>query len=179
MDFKNWFNKFALFLDTEEDSVRSRTEQMQLQESCLDDLENNVAEALESPRSEEQIKTNNEDSKLTTVSARVFSCQGKNLKIKIPLTNPSRTFSAISYLIKEDLMSQSSSKKYGPDGGNKLQISKKKLSHAEKMIKGALTELFKGLNYLKTYRNLNMLAFMNILKKFDKVRINFIAIFNK
>lgn len=139
---------------------------MQLQESCLEDLKDNGVESLESLRSEEPIKINNEDSKLTTVSGRVFSCQGKNVKIKIPLTNPSRTFSAISYLIN-----QSSSKKYGPDGGNKLQISKKKLSHAEKMIKGALTELFKGLNYLKTYRNLNILAFMNILKKFDKVSI--------
>ncbi|XP_010470858.1 PREDICTED: phosphate transporter PHO1 homolog 1-like [Camelina sativa] len=151
-------------ISCEGDSVRNRTEQMQVEGSCLEELENNGAEALESPRSEEPIKINNEDSKLTTGSGRVFSCQGKNVKIKIPLTNPSRTFSAISYLINH-----SSSKKYSPDGGNKLQISKKKLSHAEKMIKGALTELFKGLNYLKTYRNLNMLAFMNILKKFDKV----------
>ncbi|CAE5963466.1 unnamed protein product [Arabidopsis arenosa] len=151
-------------ISCEDDSVRGRTEEMQLQESCLEDLKDNGVESLESLRSEEPIKINNEDSKLTTVSGRVFSCQGKNVKIKIPLTNPSRTFSAISYLIN-----QSSSKKYGPDGGNKLQISKKKLSHAEKMIKGALTELFKGLNYLKTYRNLNILAFMNILKKFDKV----------
>lgn len=139
---------------------------MQLQESSLEDLEDNGAEALDSPKSEEPIKVNNEDSKQTTVSGRVFSCQGKNVKINIPLTNPSRTFSAISYLIN-----QSSSKKNGPDEGNKLRISKKKLSHAEKMIKGALTELFKGLNYLKTYRNLNMLAFMNILKKFDKVSL--------
>jgi hypothetical protein len=151
-------------ISCEYDSVRGRTEEMQLQVSCLDNLEDNGEEALESLGSEEPIKANNEDSKLTTVSSRVFSCQGKNVKIKIPLTNPSRTFSAISYLIN-----QSSSKKNGPDGGNKLQISKKKLSHAEKMIKGALTELFKGLNYLKTYRNLNILAFMNILKKFDKV----------
>nr|VDD63859.1 unnamed protein product [Brassica oleracea] len=156
-------------ISCEEDSVRSRTDQMQLQESCLDDLENNGVGALETPRSEESIKINSEDSKLRTVSGRVFNCQGKNLKIKIPLTNPSRTFSAISYLIKEDLINQSSSKKCGPDGVNKLRISKKKLSHAEKMIKGALTELYKGLNYLKTYRSLNMLAFMNILKKFDKV----------
>ncbi|KAH0919755.1 hypothetical protein HID58_027415 [Brassica napus] len=164
--------EFFVCLDTQlnkEDSVRSRTDQMQLQESCLEDLENNGVGALESPRSEEPIKINSEDSKLRTVSGRVFSCQGKNLKIKIPLTNPSRTFSAISYLIKEDLINQSSSKKCGPDGVNKLRISKKKLSHAEKMIKGALTELYKGLNYLKTYRSLNMLAFMNILKKFDKV----------
>ncbi|CAH8257517.1 unnamed protein product [Arabidopsis lyrata] len=151
-------------ISCEDDSIRGRTEEMQLQEFCLEDLKDNGVESLESLRSEEPIKINNEDSKLTTVSGRVFSCQGKNVKIKIPLTNPSRTFSAISYLIN-----QSSSKKYGPDGGNKLQISKKKLSHAEKMIKGALTELFKGLNYLKTYRNLNILAFMNILKKFDKV----------
>ncbi|KAF2609340.1 hypothetical protein F2Q68_00046106 [Brassica cretica] len=156
-------------ISCEEDSVRSRTDQMQLQESCLEDLENNGVGALETPRSEESIKINSEDSKLRTVSGRVFNCQGKNLKIKIPLTNPSRTFSAISYLIKEDLINQSSSKKCGPDGVNKLRISKKKLSHAEKMIKGALTELYKGLNYLKTYRSLNMLAFMNILKKFDKV----------
>lgn len=169
---------FALFLDAEEDSVRSRTEQMQLQESCLEDLENNGGEALESPISEEPIKIN-EDSKLRTVSGRVFSCQGKNVKIKIPLTNPSRTFSAISYLIKEDLINQSSSKKCGPDGGNKLRISKKKLSHAEKMIKGALIELYKGLNYLKTYRNLNMLAFMNILKKFDKVSFKSDQFFNQ
>ncbi|KAJ0242843.1 Phosphate transporter PHO1 1 [Hirschfeldia incana] len=153
----------------EEDSLRSRADQTELQESCLEDLENNGVEPLESPRSEEPMKINNEDTKLRTVSGRVFSCQGKNLKIKIPLTNPSRTFSAISYMIKEDLINQSSSKKCGPDGVNKLRISKKKLSHAEKMIKGALTELYKGLNYLKTYRNLNMLAFMNILKKFDKV----------
>ncbi|KAL7110494.1 hypothetical protein ACP275_05G029200 [Erythranthe tilingii] len=37
------------------------------------------------------------------------------------------------------------------------------------MIRGAFVELYKGLGYLKTYRNLNMLAFVKILKKFDKV----------
>ncbi|KAL0806769.1 hypothetical protein Bca101_099261 [Brassica carinata] len=156
-------------ISSEEDSIKSRTEEIQLQEYCLEDLDNNGEQALKSPRSEESIKINNEDSKLRRFSGRVFSCQGRNLKIKIPLTNPSRKFSAISYFIKEDLINQSSSKKRGPDGVNKLRISKKTLNHAEKMIKGALTELYKGLNYLKAYRNLNMLAFMNILKKFDKV----------
>ncbi|KAG5380320.1 hypothetical protein IGI04_028162 [Brassica rapa subsp. trilocularis] len=156
-------------ISSEEDSIKSRTEETELQEYCLEDLDNNGKEALESPRSEESIKINNEDSKLRRVSGRVFSCQGRNLNINIPLTNPSRKFSAISYFIKEDLINQSSSKRRGPDGVNKLRISKKTLNHAEKMIKGALTELYKGLNYLKTYRNLNMLAFMNILKKFDKV----------
>ena len=47
------------------------------------------------------------------------------------------------------------------------------------MIKGALTELYKGLNYLKTYRSLNMLAFMNILKKFDKVILKSKQLFNQ
>lgn len=148
-------------LIAEEDSVRSR---MQLEES-----EDNEGEtSLESVKSDEVIRINGEESKARRISGEVFSCQGRNLKIKIPLTNPSRTFSAISYLIKEDLINQNS-KKCGQDG-NKLRISKSKLNHAEKMIKGALMELYKGLNYLKTYRNLNMLAFMKILKKFDKVK---------
>ncbi|KAJ4884234.1 Phosphate transporter PHO1-like protein 1 [Raphanus sativus] len=156
-------------ISCEEDSVKSRTEEIELQEYCLEDLKNNGAEKLESPRSQEPTKINKKDSKMKTDSGRVFSCHGRKLKIKIPLTNPSRKFSAISYFIKEDLINQSSSKKRGPDGVNKLRISKKTLNHAEKMIKGALTELYKGLNYLKTYRNLNMLAFMKILKKFEKV----------
>ncbi|KAL7110493.1 hypothetical protein ACP275_05G029200 [Erythranthe tilingii] len=99
----------------------------------------------------------------------VVNRQGRNLRIHIPLTNPTRAFSAITYLLRDDLKSnQASSKKCGPEG-NKLHINKKKLHHAEKMIRGAFVELYKGLGYLKTYRNLNMLAFVKILKKFDKV----------
>ncbi|KAL3831111.1 hypothetical protein ACJIZ3_019913 [Penstemon smallii] len=101
-------------------------------------------------------------------SGQVINCQGKSLRIHIPLTNPTRAFSAISYLLWDDLINQSS-KKCGPEGNNKLHINKKKLHHAEKMIKGAFIELYKGLGYLKTYRQLNMLAFVKILKKFDKV----------
>ncbi|KAG2280580.1 hypothetical protein Bca52824_051800 [Brassica carinata] len=146
-------------LSKEDDTISCTIscDQMQLQESCLEDLENNEAEALESPRSEEPIKINNEDSKLRTVSGRVFSCQGKNLKIKIPLTNPSRTFSAISYLIKEDLINQSSSKKCGPDGPCREDDQR------------SFDRTLQRVNYLKTYRSLNMLTFMNILKKFDKI----------
>ncbi|CAN1795340.1 Phosphate transporter PHO1 homolog 1 [Linum perenne] len=103
---------------------------------------------------------------MRTLSGRVFSCQGKSMRLNIPLTTPLRTFSAISYL------HQSSSKKCSnPEGSNRLplHINKTKLHHAEKMIRGAFIELYKGLGYLKTYRNLNMLAFIKILKKFDKV----------
>ncbi|KAB5538267.1 hypothetical protein DKX38_015800 [Salix brachista] len=155
----------------EEDSVKDRREQEQIQDNSSGELEKN--EVLESPRAEEMgemgksMMMKREDSKLTTLSGRVFNCQGKNLRINIPLTTPSRTFSAISYLVWGDLASQSS-KKCNSEG-SKLHINKTKLHHAEKMIKGAFIELYKGLGYLKTYRNLNMLAFIKILKKFDKV----------
>ncbi|KAI6676965.1 hypothetical protein NL676_037761 [Syzygium grande] len=85
--------------------------------------------------------------KLRSLSSRSFSCQGKNLK---------------------DLIGPAS-KKCNSEGNNNMQINRTKLQHAEKMIKKALIELYKGLGYLNTYRNLNMLAFVKILKKFDKV----------
>lgn len=155
----------------EEDSVKDRREQEQIQDDSTGELEKN--EVLDSPRSEEMgemgksMRMKRDDIKLRTLSGHVFNCQGKNLRINIPLTTPSRTFSAISYLVWGDLVSQSS-KKCNPEG-SKLHINKTKLHHAEKMIKGAFIELYKGLGYLKTYRNLNMLAFIKILKKFDKV----------
>ncbi|CAK7326484.1 unnamed protein product [Dovyalis caffra] len=155
-------------ISCEEDSVKDRTEEELVQYNSTDELEKN--EVLDSPRTEElgkSMRMKREDSKLTTLSGRAFNCQGKNLRINIPLTTPSRTFSAISYLVWGDLVNQSS-KKCNSEG-SKLHINKTKLHHAEKMIKGAFIELYKGLGYLKTYRNLNMLAFIKILKKFDKV----------
>ncbi|XVF03484.1 hypothetical protein REPUB_Repub04eG0265200 [Reevesia pubescens] len=157
-------------ISSEEDSVKDRTEQEQLQDSCTEELDRNDVSFSDSPRSDEMgkpMRMKKEDGKLRTLSGRVFSCQGKNLRLNIPLTTPSRTFSAISYLVWDDLVNQSS-KKCGPEG-SKLHINKSKLHHAEKMIKGAFIELYKGLGYLKTYRHLNMLAFIKILKKFDKV----------
>ncbi|CAI0552675.1 unnamed protein product [Linum tenue] len=119
-------------------------------------------EAVDSPRMKR------EDMKMRTISGRVFSCKGKNLRLNIPLTTPLRTFSAISYLVWGD--NSMSSKKCNPEGSRlPVHINKTKLHHAEKMIRGAFIELYKGLGYLKTYRNLNMLAFIKILKKFDKV----------
>ncbi|KAL5761514.1 hypothetical protein ACOSP7_017778 [Xanthoceras sorbifolium] len=152
-----------------EESIKDGTELEQLQDNGLDDLEKNDESFADSPRSEDMgnsMRMKKEDNKIKALSGRVFNCQGKNLRLNIPLTTPSRTFSAMSYLL-EDLVKQSSKK--GPEGNNKLHINKTKLHHAEKMIKKALIELYKGLGYLKTYRNLNMLAFIKILKKFDKV----------
>ncbi|XP_027361910.1 phosphate transporter PHO1 homolog 1 [Abrus precatorius] len=155
----------------EEDSVRNRTQQEEVQDTTsIEDLEKNEAPFSDSPRADEVGKTTQikrDDGKFRTLSGRIINCQGKNLRINIPLTTPSRTFSAISYLLREDLLNQSS-RKCGPEGG-KIHLNKSNLHHAEKMIKGGFIELYKGLGYLKVYRNLNMLAFIKILKKFDKV----------
>ncbi|KAK6931431.1 EXS, C-terminal [Dillenia turbinata] len=155
----------------DEESIKDRTEQEQGgQESNSDESEKNDVQFSDSPKSDEmgkQMTINREDGKMRTLSGRMSSCQGKNLRINIPLTNPTCTFSAITYLIWDDLVNQSS-RKCGPEG-SKIHINKSKLHHAEKMIRGAFIELYKGLGYLKTYRNLNMLAFVKILKKFDKV----------
>ncbi|EEF47623.1 xenotropic and polytropic murine leukemia virus receptor pho1, putative [Ricinus communis] len=156
-------------ISCEQDSVRDRTEEDQVvQDTSTEDLQR--IEEMDSPGSEaigKSLRMKREESKLRSLSGRVFNFQGKNLKINIPLTTPSRTFSAISYLLWEDLVNQSS-KKCNPEE-SRLHINKTKLHHAEKMIKGAMVELYKGLGYLKTYRNLNLLAFIKILKKFDKV----------
>ncbi|XP_047983089.1 phosphate transporter PHO1 homolog 1-like [Salvia hispanica] len=139
-------------------------------ENITGEFDKDDVKSSESPKSgelERSMRMKQGDGKLKSVSNCVINCQGKNLRICIPVTNPARTFSAISYLLWDDLVNQSS-KKSGPER-NKLHINKKKLHHAEKMIRGAFVELYKGLGYLKTYRNLNMLAFVKILKKFDKV----------
>nr|CAB3467988.1 unnamed protein product [Digitaria exilis] len=108
--------------------------------------------------------------KLRTHSGRVVTCQGRNVRINIPVTTPSRTVTAIRELLFEDMLSQSKkTSTHAADGNEKLSINKRKLRQAEKMIRGALVELYKGLGYLKTYRSLNMMAFVKILKKFDKV----------
>ena len=148
---------FFFFCVTEEDSVKDRTEQDQPQENNIDDTGKNDVPFTDSLSSESSDDVGNslmqmrrEDGKMRTLSGRVFNCQGKNLRINIPLTTPTRTFSALSYLVWEDLMTPSS-KKCGPEG-RKLQVNRSKLHHAGKMIRGAYVELYKGLGYLKTYR---------------------------
>ncbi|KAK1374541.1 phosphate transporter PHO1-like [Heracleum sosnowskyi] len=155
-------------ISCDEESPRYITEQEQEQGNEEDDqFDQNDINFSGSSKFDETIKISKMkrvDSNSRTPSGRFFSSQGKNLKIHIPLTNPTRAF---SYLLWDDLIKQSSKK--GDMEGRKVHINKTKVHHAEKMIRGAFIELYKGLGYLKTYRNLNMLAFAKILKKFDKV----------
>ncbi|XP_057783527.1 phosphate transporter PHO1-like [Salvia miltiorrhiza] len=79
------------------------------------------------------------------------------MRIDIPATTPARTISAVTSMLREDLPKK------------RECINTNKIQSAEKMIRGAFVELYRGLGLLKTYSSLNMVAFTKILKKFDKV----------
>ncbi|GMH08631.1 hypothetical protein Nepgr_010471 [Nepenthes gracilis] len=87
------------------------------------------------------------------------------LRIDIPATTPIRGISMAMSGLWEDLINCSSFKK---DAMGDF-INKRKIQCAEKMIRGAFVEFYRGLGLLKTYRSLNMIALTKILKKFDKV----------
>lgn len=86
------------------------------------------------------------------------------MRIDIPATTPTRTITAVTSMLWEDLVNNP--KKQAPA---EYAVNRKKLQCAEKMIRGAFVELYRGLGLLKTYSSLNMVAFVKILKKFDKV----------
>ncbi|GKV19087.1 hypothetical protein SLEP1_g29385 [Rubroshorea leprosula] len=85
------------------------------------------------------------------------------IRIDIPATTPMRTITAITSMLWEDLVN-----KPKKEGAGEF-INRKKIECAEKMIRCAFVELYRGLGLLKTYSSLNMVAFVKILKKFDKV----------
>lgn len=132
-------------------------EEEQVHDNVTDELEKKDMESLDSPRSEttdiSESVTKSEDGK-SHYSTRVFSFKGikKSVKMRIPVTNSLQNFSAINHLVKEDLTHRSSSSRKCTHQGYKLHINKTKLHRAEKMIRGAFVELYKGLSYLKTYR---------------------------
>ncbi|WOL04383.1 phosphate transporter PHO1-2-like isoform X2 [Canna indica] len=83
-----------------------------------------------------------------------------SLRIDIPRTTPTWAIS----MIWEDLVNNGARKEGGGD-----YVNRKKLDRAEKMIREAFVQLYRGLGLLKTYSLLNMEAFRKILKKFEKV----------
>ncbi|KAF3785880.1 Phosphate transporter [Nymphaea thermarum] len=85
------------------------------------------------------------------------------MRIDIPATTPTRALSALTQSLWEDVVT--TPKK---DGSGEA-LNRKKVQCAEKMIRGAYVELYRGLGLLKTYSSLNIVAFTKILKKFDKV----------
>ena len=69
------------------------------------------------------------------------------LRVDIPATTPSKTISAVMGMLWEDLINNPKKDVSGDS------ISRKKIQWAEKMIRGAFVELYKGLGLLKTFRS--------------------------
>ncbi|KAK8571920.1 hypothetical protein V6N12_027988 [Hibiscus sabdariffa] len=90
------------------------------------------------------------------------------MRIDIPATTPTRTISAVTSMLWEDLINNPTKQDPAAAAAGSF-ISRKKMQCAEKMIRTAFVELYRGLELLKTYSSLNMVAFTKILKKFDKV----------
>ncbi|KAK2988878.1 hypothetical protein RJ640_028645 [Escallonia rubra] len=85
------------------------------------------------------------------------------MRVDIPAIAPARSISAVTAMLWEDLVNNPKKEGHGEF------INRKKIQCAEKMIRGAFVELYRGLGLVKTYSSLNMVAFVKILKKFDKV----------
>ena len=68
------------------------------------------------------------------------------MRINIPATTPARTIAAVTSMLWEDLVNNP--KKESPGDC----INRKKIQCAEKMIRGAFVELYRGLGLLKRYR---------------------------
>ncbi|XP_022740115.1 phosphate transporter PHO1-like isoform X2 [Durio zibethinus] len=104
---------------------------------------------------------------INSASSRAMTKKGKPkmaMRIDIPATTPTRTIQAVTSMLWEDLVINNPKKEAPGDF-----INRKKIQCAEKMIRSAFVELYRGLGLLKTYSSLNMVAFTKILKKFDKV----------
>lgn len=67
------------------------------------------------------------------------------MRIDIPATTPARTIAAVTSMLREDLVNNP---KKGRGGEC---INRNKIQCAEKMIRGAFVELYRGLGLLKTY----------------------------
>lgn len=68
------------------------------------------------------------------------------MRIDIPPETPARTIAAVTSMLWEELVNNPKK-----DGAGDV-INRKKIQCAEKMIRGAFVELYKGLGLLKTYR---------------------------
>lgn len=69
-----------------------------------------------------------------------------SMRIDIPATTPTRTISAVTSMLWEDLVNNPKKEGHGEF------INRKKIQCAEKMIRGAFVELYRGLGLIKTYR---------------------------
>ena len=86
---------------------------------------------------------------INSAAARAKTKKGKPkmaMRIDIPATTPTRTISAVTSILWEDIVNNPKKEGQGDF------INRKKIQCAEKMIRSAFVELYRGLGLLKTYR---------------------------
>ncbi|KAJ3672137.1 hypothetical protein LUZ60_006858 [Juncus effusus] len=88
--------------------------------------------------------------------------QADIVRIDIPSATPMIAFMNFWENVVNGLRKEGDGPRHGYP--NKMKIQK-----AEKMIREALVELYKGLDRMKKYSSLNLIAFIKIVKKFNKV----------
>lgn len=79
------------------------------------------------------------------------------MRIDIPATTPARTISAVTSMLWEDLVNNPKK-----DGQGDF-VNRKKIQCAEKMIRGAFVELYRGLGLLKTYRYFTFKLYVHVI----------------
>eukprot|EP00250_Pteridium_aquilinum_P016536 c23147_g2_i1 orf=256-2580(+) len=93
----------------------------------------------------------------------------RDLGLFVPQDTPSLLIGALRQKVVEDISSYS----HQPTGvaspfNNFTRFDRKRLQYAEKVLRDACLELYRGLGFLRSFSSLNMTAFAKILKKYDK-----------
>lgn len=96
------------------------------------------------------------------------------MRMRVPNSTPSTTISMLSHTLWEDVVRQVNRGSSSPDqkerpSAEHFVTTKKKVQLAEKMLRAAFIEYYRGLAMMKSYSSLNMVAFAKILKKYDKI----------
>eukprot|EP00250_Pteridium_aquilinum_P026840 c33687_g1_i1 orf=1-927(-) len=89
------------------------------------------------------------------------------IELDIPKTDPTLSISAVIQMLWNDVLRQTKNGSSSWKQFNKLD--RKKIQYAEKMLRMAFVELYRGLGLLRSFSYLNMVAFTKILKKYDKI----------
>ncbi|KAJ7549499.1 hypothetical protein O6H91_07G056400 [Diphasiastrum complanatum] len=89
-----------------------------------------------------------------------------HIKINIPLTTPAMAIATLSEVLQGE---SNNFLKNDTNGKDDILVSRKKVHQAEKMLRMAYVEFYRGLSLLKSYSSLNMVAFAKIMKKYEKV----------
>ncbi|KAL3679556.1 hypothetical protein R1sor_022512 [Riccia sorocarpa] len=101
-------------------------------------------------------------------SSRGGGSNKPHMRLQIPVDTPRTAIKSVTQSLWEDLLKLGGPENFSSGGEAGFTVTKKNVRAAEKMLKDAFQELYRGLGLLKSYCSLNGIAFWKILKKFDK-----------